>query len=73
MITKEQALTAREFHSAHYAKPGCMTWRRNGTTKTWKTRPNEFRVPVKFGLYTYNSITQADAHLFHVAEDCDNA
>ena len=24
--------------------------RRNGATKTWKTRPGEFRIPVKAGL-----------------------
>lgn len=24
--------------------------RRNGKTKTWKTRPGEFRIPVKIGL-----------------------
>ena len=33
------------------------TWRRNGATKTWKTRPGEFRIPVKFGLYAYGYIT----------------
>lgn len=24
--------------------------RRNGATKLWKTRPNDFRIPVKYGL-----------------------
>jgi len=23
----------------------------NGAVKTWKTRPNEFEIPVKYGLY----------------------
>ena len=32
--------------------------RRNGATKTWKTRPDEFRIPVKYGLYEYAYITQ---------------
>ena len=27
--------------------------RRNGATKTWKTRPTEFRIPCKYGLYEY--------------------
>ena len=27
--------------------------RRNGKTKTWKTRPGEFRIPVKAGLRSY--------------------
>lgn len=26
--------------------------RRNGKTKTWKTRPNDYRVPIKCGLRT---------------------
>ena len=30
--------------------------RRNGKTQTWKTRPGEFRVPVKCGMYTYGEI-----------------
>lgn len=27
--------------------------RRNGKTKTWKTRPDEFKIPAKYGLYNY--------------------
>lgn len=33
-------------------------WRRNGRTKTWKTRPGEFRIPVKHGLRSYGYITE---------------
>ncbi len=32
--------------------------RRNGATKTWKTRPNEFRIPIKAGLKACGEITQ---------------
>ena len=32
-------------------------WRRNGKTQRWKRDPNRFRVPVKFGLYAYDQIT----------------
>lgn len=35
-------------------------WRVNGVPKTWKTRPQEVRVPVKFGLYAYDHITHDD-------------
>ncbi len=31
--------------------------RRNGATKTWKTRPGEFRIPVKMGLRTCGELT----------------
>lgn len=45
-------------------------WRRNGKTQTWKTRPNEFRVPVKHGLYDYSQITTFYAHHWHAASEC---
>lgn len=31
--------------------------RRNGATKLWKTRPNEFSIPVKAGLKSCGRIT----------------
>lgn len=31
--------------------------RRNGRTQTWKTRPNDFRIPIKIGYNTYGEIT----------------
>lgn len=80
MITKEQALTQNHFH-----ENGCkitlgprggkryhMTfWRRNGATKTWVTRPEHFRVPIKHGFYGPCSyITQDNAHEFHTEETC---
>jgi hypothetical protein len=81
MITKEQALTANEFHFAHSSKiivgprggqtmPRIEVWRRNGKTKTWKTRPELFRIPVKYGLYDYSYITEKEAQDFHTTEDC---
>ncbi len=32
--------------------------RRNGATKTWKTRPGEFRIPIKAGLRACTYLTQ---------------
>ena len=37
------------------------TWwkcRRNGMTKTWKTRPDEYSIPIKIGSKDYSYITQ---------------
>jgi hypothetical protein len=34
----------------------------NGACKTWKTRPNEFRLPVKHGLKSCFYITEENAH-----------
>ena len=31
--------------------------RRNGKTQTWKTRPGEFRIPVKAGFKSYGELT----------------
>jgi hypothetical protein len=32
----------------------------NGKVQTWKTRPNEIRIPIKRGMYEYGYITQSD-------------
>jgi hypothetical protein len=82
-ITYEQALTAGEFHQEQsppglagpFHQPcesvrGPVRWRRNGKTQTWKTRPTEFKIPVKYGLRTYDYITQDNAKLVHTVEDC---
>lgn len=82
MLTLEQALNAREFH--YTGKHECSfevgprggtklnitSCRRNGKTQTWKTRPNDFRVPVKYGLYEYAQITNADSNDWHTPEEC---
>jgi hypothetical protein len=31
--------------------------RRNGKTKLWKTRPDDFSIPCKYGMYYYFNIT----------------
>ena len=79
MLTKEQAINEHEFHAGTCKRTigprgGVTTkqevWRRNGKTQTWKTRPEAFRVPVKYGLYQYSNILEWDAKDFHVASDC---
>jgi hypothetical protein len=39
-------------------KKTALKARRNGKTQTWKTRPNDFKIPVKYGLYDYFYIDQ---------------
>jgi hypothetical protein len=70
MITFRQALTADEFHEEHEPAGKIYTWRRNGATQTWKTRPAHFRIPVKYGLRSYGQIYDHDAGRFHVASEC---
>ena len=63
MVTKEQAITYRKF--THVWKTNYdgtpVRCRANGACKTWKTRPTEFRLPVKWGLKHCFYITQDNA------------
>lgn len=57
MITKEIALTLRHGQILHHktlknADKMPMRVRVTGKVKTWKTRPDHFRIPVKYGLKT---------------------
>jgi hypothetical protein len=79
MITKDQALTAQEFHYGECVrtvgprggvKVKQVSYRRNGKTETWKTRQDDFRIPVKYGLKSCGQIHPGNAHHFHTAEDC---
>lgn len=40
--------------------------RRNGATKLWKTRPGEFRIPIKAGLRTTGAVEHDNLHLFEI-------
>ena len=62
-MTYEEALTARRFYhkTAKKASGDPQECRRNGKTKTWKTRPGVFSIPVKQGLYSYGYITNDNA------------
>lgn len=43
--------------------------RRNGMTKTWVTRPGEFRIPIKCGLKSCGYITHdTSPENFHIGE-----
>jgi|SRR5215471_10940848 len=86
MVTREQAIQAgdgfgrTEFHYGECIKTvgprggetlQVETWRSNGRCTTWKTRPAEFRLPLKYGFKgPYMYLDQGNAGLFHRAEDC---
>lgn len=66
MITKQIAIEAKyrqEFHHINLknADKSPVRCRVNGACKTWKTRPNEFRLPVKYGLKSCFYIDQDNA------------
>jgi hypothetical protein len=54
-ITLSNSITADRFEhvSQKNVDKTPVRARRNGKTKTWKTRPNLFKIPVKYGLRTY--------------------
>lgn len=80
MVTQQQAATHNRFHYApacavHVGPRGGVTtrvevWRANGALKMWKTRPGEFRLPIKYGLRGYSYLTHLNAADFHIAEEC---
>lgn len=68
MITLEQAKNLRYgdvlYHTRNKNADGTpQRWRVNGKPKTWKRRPDRVRVPVKWGLKTYDYVTERDLDL----------
>ena len=66
MITKQQAVAAQyrqEFwhRTVKNADGTPARCRVNGACKVWKTRPDEFRLPVKHGMYDCFYITESNA------------
>ena len=66
MITKEQALSTTYRQTVQHVRlnnadgtPLCA--RVNGRCKTWKTRPDDFQLPMKHGLRTCFYITPSNA------------
>lgn len=61
-VNKENQANAREFfHRTKVNTAGPMKVKRNGKTQLWKTRPQDFKIPVKYGLYEYGYIDQDNA------------
>jgi len=71
-VNKEIAMSADEFFSTTLKnrdkKQTPLKVRRNGKTQTWKTRPNDFKIPVKYGLYEYTYITQDNCDSWYVED-----
>jgi len=75
MITKFQALNlcthGRIIYDKVYknADGSPQRWRINGKIQTWKTRPNEFCVPIKHGLRDYLYLTERNCMCFSLYPD----
>jgi hypothetical protein len=82
MITKEDAVNTIHGIELHYGECTETIGPRGGVTRkqyvvrvtgkciTWKTRPNDFRLPIRHGLRDNGAITADNAMLFHFASDC---
>ena len=83
-MTKLEALEARYGQTFHFSgrkpcsvetgprggvKETVTRVRVSGSCKTWKTR-DDFRLPVKYGMYESADINQDNADQFHKPEDC---
>lgn len=71
MLTLEQAKNHRG--DLYYIKPKPdgkpLRCRVNGKCQTWKTRPGDFKLPVKYGLNTCFYITQDTAEQWCVPQN----
>jgi hypothetical protein len=75
MITKQDAIEAtyrQEFYHLRLRNKSDgrpVRCRVNGACKTWKTRPNDFRLPVKYGISTCFCIDNSNAELWCSTEE----
>lgn len=76
-VAREQAIAAGMTHTVFHdtrngdcSKTHQERWRSNGRCKTWSTRPDEFRLPIKFGLRGYGYLTNDNAIHFHLEDEC---
>jgi hypothetical protein len=81
VVSKEDAIklgegwSATVYHgTARYASRGKQVGgpvqgRVNGKCKTWKTRPMEFRLPLKVGFRGFSEITEGNCHEWYLTEE----
>ncbi len=70
MMSQNDADTANVFHVEHAIDGKIYAWRRNGKTARWKKDAERFRIPIKYGLYNYEAITQHVIKYYHKVADC---
>ena len=67
-ITLEQAKNLKHgdilYHIVNLnADNSPQRWKVNGKVKTWKRSPERVKVPLKYGLYQYDYLTEKDLDL----------
>ena len=57
------------YHNVYTNADGSpQRWRVNGMVKTWKTVPNQVKVPIKHGLWDYDYLTDENMGMFRLEE-----
>lgn len=74
MLTKQQAMNLRHGDILHHVKlrgsdQKPLRVRVSGMCQTWKTRPQEWRLPVKYGLYVNGTVTHLNACLWRLPSE----
>ncbi len=64
MITKSEALILR--HGQELVSSTGTKFRVNGKCQTWKTRPEEFRLPLKYGFRGRHEVNHYNAQDFSI-------
>jgi hypothetical protein len=65
-VAQVKKMTGREtiYMIGYYNADGTpQTYRQNGKIQFWKTRPEDFRIPVKRGLYEYGEIIPSNMNI----------
>ena len=73
MITLEEAKSLKHgdilYHTTNRNADGSpQKWTVTGKPKTWKTRPNEIEIPVKYGMYLHDYVTHFNLCLVSLVE-----
>lgn len=71
-ITRDVAIYHQgTFYHVHFKNSDgtAVRCRANGVCKTWKTRPNDYRLPVKYGLRDCFYITPANCVDWEITEE----
>jgi hypothetical protein len=68
LVSLEQALESGKIYAYMHGTLKQWQCRRNGKTQTWKTRPNDWRIPVKAGLRSCGAITPSTLGHFTIEE-----
>jgi len=58
------------YHASNRNADGSpQRWKVNGRPRTWKTRPNEVRIPIKHGLRHYDYLEEDSLGLVYLNEE----